>query len=95
MFVLGAAGNVLPWTNPFILLASALFPFMVYLLARAEVVAAKPILPPVLAGFPFRNIMMNAFLLSMINYIVSCIYFTKESCPRLTPLISHLLADNV
>ncbi|KAL6808556.1 major facilitator superfamily domain-containing protein [Trichoderma camerunense] len=98
MFVLGAAGNVVPWTNPFILLASALFPFMVYLLARAEVDAAKPILPPILAGFPFRNIMMNAFLLSMINYIImynATFFFQSVLVESATLASTHLVVPSI
>ncbi|KAL6787362.1 putative L-asparaginase [Trichoderma sp. SZMC 28012] len=98
MFVLGAAGNILPWTNPFILLASALFPFMVCLLARAEVDAAKPILPPILAGFPFRNIMMNAFLLSMINYIImynATFFFQSVLVESATLASTHLVVPSI
>lgn len=74
MFILGTAGNVLPWTNPFILLASVLFPCAVYLLALTELHAMRPILPLMLTKFPFRNIMINGFLLSMINYTVRFTY---------------------
>ncbi|KAL7909512.1 major facilitator superfamily domain-containing protein [Trichoderma velutinum] len=98
MFVLGAAGNVLSWTNPFILLASALFPFVVYLLARAEVHAAKPILPLMLARFPFRNIMMNAFLLSMINYIImynATFFFQSVLVESATLASTHLVFPSI
>ncbi|KAM3499576.1 hypothetical protein MY10362_007184 [Beauveria mimosiformis] len=70
MFISGTAGNVLAWTSPFVLLASALLPCMVYLLVRVELGAVQPLLPPLLAKFPYRNIVINAFFFSMINYIV-------------------------
>ncbi|KAM3548485.1 hypothetical protein ARSEF4850_009388 [Beauveria asiatica] len=70
MFISGTAGNILAWTSPFVLLASALLPCMVYLLVRVELGAVQPILPPLLAKFPYQNIVINAFFFSMINYIV-------------------------
>ncbi|KAM3447242.1 hypothetical protein MY3296_008928 [Beauveria thailandica] len=70
MFISGTAGNILAWTSPFVLLASALLPCTAYLLVRVELGAVQPILPPLLAKFPYRNIVINAFFFSMINYIV-------------------------
>lgn len=71
VFVLGAGGNVLPWSSPFIMAALTAFAVLLYLLVRVEARAYKPILPPLLVRFPFRNIMLNALLFSMINYAVS------------------------
>ncbi|KAK9444851.1 major facilitator superfamily transporter [Metarhizium brunneum] len=98
VFVLGTAGNVLPWTNPFVLLALFLFPCTVYALVRVEVNAQKPVLPPVLVQFPFRNIMINAFFLSIINYIVMYnVTFFFQAVLLETPgqASTHLVAPSI
>ncbi|KID60652.1 Major facilitator superfamily domain, general substrate transporter, partial [Metarhizium hybridum] len=98
VFVLGTAGNVLPWTNPFVLLALFLFPCTVYALVRVEANAQKPVLPPVLVQFPFRNIMINAFFLSIINYIVMYnVTFFFQAVLLETPgqASTHLVAPSI
>ncbi|KJK76302.1 hypothetical protein H634G_08362 [Metarhizium anisopliae BRIP 53293] len=98
VFVLGTAGNVLPWTNPFVLLALLLFPCTVYALVRVEATAQKPVLPPVLVQFPFRNIMINAFFLSIINYIVMYnVTFFFQAVLLETPAqaSTHLVAPSI
>ncbi|KXH34238.1 multidrug resistance protein fnx1 [Colletotrichum salicis] len=70
VFVLGTGGNVLPWTNPLILTASALFGVVFYVLLRVEAKAPYPVLPPLMIQFPYRNIMGSALMFSMINYCV-------------------------
>ncbi|KAK1633996.1 hypothetical protein BDP81DRAFT_451935 [Colletotrichum phormii] len=68
VFVLRTGGNVLPWTSPLILTASALFGAVSFVLLRVEAKAPYPVLPPLMIQFPYRNIMVSALMFSMINY---------------------------